>query len=133
MKMSQQLFNHVRSVAYTVGGAQIVNVATTQNGDAEQDIDAEIAVSTTNQLEPFAITKANLLAVMIYADGPLQIKTNSTSAPQDSIILTAGQEIAWMAGDAAAAPFSSNVTAIYVTNSSTSIAVNLKIRSLSSQ
>lgn len=131
--MAQQLFTHVRSVAYAVGGAQIVNVATTLTGDEEQDIDIEVAVSTTNELQNFAITKANLQAVLIYADGALGLKTNSTSAPQDTITLTAGQEIAWMNGDAAACPFSSNVSAIYVTNSSTSTPVNLKIRSLSSQ
>jgi len=131
--MTQQIFTHLRSVSYSVDGAQVVNVNTTQTGTEEQNVDVEISASTTNEQLNFAITLANLKSAMLYADNPVALKTNSTGSPQETITLGPGQEIAWQTGDPGSAPFAGNVTTVFATNSSTTTPVNVKIRALSAQ
>ena len=68
---------------------------------------------------------------MINSDQAISIKTNSTSAPQDTFSLVATQVKIWtLATDLiAACPFAGDVTAIYITNSSGATA-NIKIRAI---
>jgi type IV secretory pathway VirB9-like protein len=131
--MAQQLFTHTRTVSFQVDGASVINATSQQSGSEKNDIDASIAASTTNESLSFNLTLANLKSVMIYADGALTLKTNSSGSPQETITLAAGQEITWQTGDPGSAPFAGNVTALFVTNGSSTAAVNLKIRALSNQ
>lgn len=98
----------------------------------EEDI--SIAGTTTNQLLTFpGLTQANLQAVGLFvsAGATVTIKTNSTSSPQDTIVLTNGQVLVWtLATDLIAkCPFAGNVTAIYVSNAGSG-AVTFSIRVL---
>lgn len=126
-------FTHARSISYTLNGGVVATQINTQSGDEETDIDTSIAPSTTNQSFNLAVTIANAKSILLYADQALTLKTNSSGSPQDTINLAAGQMIPWQTGDTAAAPFSGNVTALFVTNASATLAANLKVRVLQNQ
>lgn len=72
---------------------------------------------------------ATKIFVMV-SDQNLTVKTNSDSAPQETINLAANSPLLWIAGeDGFASPFANDVTALYVSNAS-GAAANLIIQAL---
>ena len=74
---------------------------------------------------------ANIVSLMILADGNLTIKTNSTSVPDDTLAVLANEPVvydpAWHPTDPI--PAAANVASLYVTNAAAT-AVSLRIRVL---
>lgn len=105
------------------------------NGNAEMNLDQAVPIAANTQYH-MAFTRANLLALAFYSDQAITIYTNnpSGSAPQDTIPLVAGQVRVWtLATDLLAnCPFSGNVTTLYITNASASVA-NVRVRALLNQ
>lgn len=64
-----------------------------------------------------AINITNLQAIFIKTTGPLTVKTNSSSTPDDTWTFPARGEISWTANDPVSNPVSANITTIYTTNS----------------
>lgn len=88
-------------------------------GGDEDDFSFTVAAATTNDSHPLALAVATMGGVCLISDVPVTIKTNSTSAPGNTITLAAGVPLAWMTGAAGANPFTVDVTALYITNAGT--------------
>jgi hypothetical protein len=126
-------FSHVHGVTYRTDAGQLAAVTTTltSNTDIAQDI--TVAATTTNYEADIDVTEANIQSMAIYSDKAVTVKTNSTSAPDDTITLTAGQMKIWKVGDLDAAKlFTADVTKLYITNAGSAIAT-VKVRILLDQ
>ena len=89
-------------------------------GNTENNFDdAAIPISAAH-LVPWSCMLSELQSLCLYASAALTVTTNSPvgSAPQDTIVLTAGQTLIWtLAGDGIGkCPFSNNVIEIYTDN-----------------
>jgi hypothetical protein len=114
------------------GGAGSVGLQKTIaiTSDAELNFDLAVPVSTTNELLAWAFTLTKLKSVYISSDNALTLKTNSSGSPQETLTLGAGDVIQWDNTNGLVAPFAGNVTALYVTNGSSTLIANLSIRTL---
>ncbi len=63
-----------------------------------------------------AITLANVKVLGIQCDKDVEIKTNDSAYPVDTITLAANTSLIWTEDDLGDIPFTENVTALYVTN-----------------
>jgi|SRR5580692_3340051 hypothetical protein len=113
-----------------------IQLQETITGDAEYNLNvASLAVAANTEFL-LAYTRANLQSLCIYASGAVTVYTNapSTGAPQDTIPLVGGQALIWtlQTDGLSKCPFSSNVTAVYVTNAGSG-AVQFKIRAIVNQ
>jgi hypothetical protein len=111
------------------------SITSTENitDDSENDLDIQIAVSTTNELINWNAIRADLKSLSISCDQALTIKTNSSGSPTDTITLSAGQNIIWsyQTDGLSHCPFSADITTgIYVTNPSSTLVANFKIRAI---
>lgn len=101
-----------------------------ETGNTEIVQDVSYAASQTNILQAIAFTVASLQSVMLVSDRGLVIKTNSTSAPGNTITLQAGTPLVWgVSPGYFACPFTSSVTAFYIT---TTVAARLQVKILTS-
>lgn len=103
------------------------------NGDMEANVSVAVAHSTTNKEIDIPIDKDGLKGVFILAEGgALTVKTNSSSAPDDTITLTDGVPLMWTNEFATniPVPFTADVTKIYVTNGSSTADAVLTIKTV---
>ena len=99
-----------------------VNGAFTETGTTSIDIANNFPAGATNVLQAAAWTVANTQAIFLLSSANMTIKTNSSGSPANTINLIAGVPLIW---DASAGyytnPFTTNVTAFYVTCSSAAL------------
>lgn len=108
--------------------ASVTGTGNTVGGN-EIAIDVTIPASQTNLLFAISFLVAGLQSFLLVASTNLTIKTNSSTTPGNTINLTAGIPLCWYAGCGFANPFTVDVTAWYLTNSTS--ATNLQGRILS--
>lgn len=102
----------------------------TFTGTEELNFGFPLAGNTTNQQQPLAFTKSLLQSIFIYSDEEdITIKTNSSSAPQDTLTIKAGEPFAWDINCGLPNPFAGNVTTAFFTNAE-SAATNVSVRCL---
>jgi hypothetical protein len=118
-------------MSFTVTVAQSIRDGSTTHSTSTEHtcesvikIEETIADSTSDQEIGFAVDVSAMQACSIYSDQALTIKTNDSSSPQETIALSAGEHIVFQSGGSA--PFSDDVTALFVSNASGSTAT-LKI------
>lgn len=120
------------SIRYMRGDA--VEVSQSLTGEGDLDLDVTIPKTTTDKEITWSMTRAAATFLMISSDKALTIKTNSSSVPDDTIVLAAGIPLIWQDGttkDGSDLPlFDVDITKLYVTNASDSDAASLKIRGL---
>jgi hypothetical protein len=109
-------FTHKVGQSYTTAAGTVKSVTSTYTSDFEVGLDDTVAATTTNKEFDVALTRANLQSMVLTCDKAVTVKTNSTSSPQETISLTAGQAIIWAHDHTESAPFAGNVTKFYVTN-----------------
>jgi len=122
-------FTHTVGVTYKNDAGTITSTTDSYVDDAEINVDEAILNAAVNQQINVALTIANLKSMVLFSDQNLTLKTNNASPGQDVINLVAGKQIVWNVDHIEAKPFSGNVTAFFVTNSSGKTA-NLKFRAL---
>ena len=120
---------HVMKTTLNRGASPNPSLSTTITADAEEVRELAIPAATTNQQVIIAFTMAALKSVLIYADGACTLKTNSTSAPDDTFSLDADSGVVWNNQMTITNPFTANVTTIYITTPS-GATVNVKIYAL---
>ncbi len=128
--MPTGVFTHSITKGYKTDEGTTSSVVTSRTGDSELGIEDNVAASTTNKHYALAVTKTQILMMCIFASKALTIKTNSSTTPQETITLTAGQQIVADITGGDTCPFSADVTGFYVTNADSSNASNLKMRFL---
>lgn len=129
-------FTHTIGQTYKNDAGTIASVTTTTVGPAEENLEITVAASATNAEHDIAFAHAAVLGAVISSTGPLTIKTNDSTSPGDTLTLATNQAIMYGTGTGGSGslvgtnPFSADVTKIYVTNPSTTLAIVLKIRVL---
>jgi hypothetical protein len=119
---------HTLTRGFARTGESITNTVS-QTAASEVNVDESIANGATNVAVTWAVDQSELKLLYIVSDKALTLKTNSSSAPDDTITLAANQPVEWCASDSATCPLSADVTLLYVTNSSGASAA-LTIRAL---
>lgn len=124
-------FVHTITRGYRDSSGRTIQSTEPSSGNTESNFDGTVAGTTTNHEFDFLLTAAALQACCISCDQAITIKTNSSSMPQETITLAAGQNVIWdLSFDGSGKiPFAGNVTKLFVTNSG-SVAANLSIRAL---
>lgn len=111
-------FTHTISQSWTNGSGS-VSKALPLTGSSETNVDVVVPDSTTNQLQAFALTTANMLSYFILSNVDCTLKTNSTGSPANTISLKAGVPLTWSTSVSYFSNvFTTNVTAMYFTNAS---------------
>jgi hypothetical protein len=125
-------FTHTSTYVYADDAGTVATATDTKTADEVNNWDGSIAANTTNQALHLAFTTASVVSLLLSAPGTqgVTLKTNSSSSPVDTITLAAGQSIIWTTSRREAIPFTADVTEIYATNASTTVAAPLKIRVL---
>jgi hypothetical protein len=100
---------------------------TISDGDAVFDLELVVPASTTDQLVTVTFTLTGLKGYMISSDQAITIETNSSSAPDDTIVLVAGEPLFWWDGMHEAMIFTDPVTALYLTTGAISASANVRI------
>lgn len=117
----------VRHIITGIGTTIDASIAVTGTGAVV--IDESIPDSTTDQLIDCAFVLARLTAFYMHSDKALTIETNSSGAPQETIVLVANKPFVYVPGLGLPSPFAGNVTALYATNASGGAAA-LQVRAL---
>ena len=109
-------------------GNPVTPAAQLLTGSEELNLDFTLSANTTNQQISLAFTKTLLQSIFIYsATQNITLKTNSSSAPQETLTITAGIPAVWSVNDGFVNPFAGNVTTAYVTNATaTDTAVSIR-------
>ncbi len=119
-------------VSYFVDGQQVSTSTFTYTADDQNNLSTVVPPHTTNFLSSFNITLSALRSMCMISDESLTVKTNSSSAPQETISLVAGKPLTWDTDESYPEPFAGNVTALYLTNSG-ALSANFNFWSLSQQ
>ncbi len=122
-------FTHTLGTTYKTDAGTIASVQAIYNGEGEVDLDATVALSTTNKEFDIQFIKTDVISMIMYSDKVVTIKTNSSGSPSDTISLAANMPLVWNTDTPTAIPLAGNVTKIFVTNA-TATAAALKIRVL---
>ncbi len=124
-------FIHTITRGYRDSSGRTIQSSEPTNGNTESNFDGQVAGTTTNHEVDFLLTQATLQSCCIFCDQAITIKTNSSSMPQETITLAAGQNLVWdlVFDGIGKIPFSGNVTKLFITNSGSS-AANVSIRAL---
>ena len=122
------MLTHTRFQRYSTTGV-IGEANDAQTGDGEASYDGTIAITTTQEVS-LAFLFAKVKSFCAYVEGgSLTLKTNSSGAPDDTLVLPVGLTV-WNANDAAACPFTTDVTKFFLVNASGTATPTAKIRVL---
>jgi hypothetical protein len=87
--------SHTISQQVTAGGV-VLTAQQTVTDNEEIVLGNVFAPATVNAETDIAITRASIKSLVIQATGgDLTIKTNSSGAPADTLVMTAGQVLLW--------------------------------------
>ncbi len=129
--MAVGVFTHSITKGYKSDEGTITSVVTSITGNGECGLEDTLAVGATNTHYTIAVTISQIKAMVLYASTSMTVKTNSSTTPQETISLAAGQQIVYEGSGASgpALPFSGNITGLYVTNNDPK-AGNFKFRAV---
>lgn len=117
--------SHTLTFTHSDGSASFQKSVTRSN-EAGDKIDVSIAADTNKEIS-IAFPTAALDFIYIYCDKAITLKTNSTSAPDDTISLAAGVPLVWMKTSGIACPFTAAVTKIYATGTGSAQVLSFRI------
>lgn len=103
-----------RSQTIRVGGKTVGATNDVTDG-ALASIDEVCPIGTDVEHE-IAFPYAKLKGLVLSSAVACTIKTNSSSAPDETFTLAAGRPIVWMNGDVSASPVTADVTSVFITN-----------------
>lgn len=105
----------------TIGG-RTFNVSNSFTGTGHtRVVDESIAIAADN-LVAWTLDLSQLKMLYIHSTQIVTLETNSSSAPDDTIILAAGQPLIWYTGYLYDNLITADVTQLFVTNASQAIA-----------
>lgn len=106
---------HTMSVA---GASSTLSGVITETADSKPPYDIDLTSSETNKLVAATIDVSQLKSFYILPLAEITLKTNSSSAPDDTYTIPAGVPFRWTNTESSwyPCPFSADVTALYITN-----------------
>jgi hypothetical protein len=124
-------FTHSIGVLYKSQEGTIANTTDSQTGNAEEGIDVAVPAATTDQVEPLAITVANIKMCCLFSTiTDLVVKTYAAGVLKQTINLTAGKQLTWVLGSTYANPFTNDFDTFKVSNADPVKVTNFKARFL---
>lgn len=96
-------------------GTNAVSGTIAVTDDTEVNADLVLAAASTDVLLSLALTRANVKSLVLYCTAACTVETNSGSAPQETIALTAGIPKICSSAAEVQALISNNVSALYLT------------------
>ena len=106
----------------TADGTDTVRATINLTGGVEDKFNFNVPANGANYLVNANIVFANLVSWFAYANQSIKIKTNSNSAPQDTINVTANSPSQWWNTSCYTNVFAGNVTAFYIDNNTANVA-----------
>lgn len=103
------------SRSFSAGGVTVGGVIQTVTGDMVQTLSKVVPASSTNAEFDIAVDVSTIKGVGIEASHDTTVKTNSTSAPDNTLALVGGIPLIWTVGDIPANFLTVDVTKFYVT------------------
>lgn len=124
-------FQDTWALSYTQApGAQVVSTSITLTANSQQNTD--LLVNANSEVRAnVSIIKADIQSLLLFCDQSITLKTNSSSAPQDTLNVQANVPYVWTVNTASifACPFSNNVSAIFVNTAAVvNVQSNFKLR-----
>lgn len=123
-------YTHSVGTTYKTDSGTIASVTATYTNGAEFGVNTTIAPSTTNHEIDIEFLHTAVWSVVLFASAALTIKTNSSTTPGDTINLAANQALIWAHDHTEDAPFSADVTKLFITNSSSTVTAVFKVEGL---
>ena len=115
-------FSHKISVNWS-SGARSITCENDHEGSGQQSVDEIINDSETDKLVAFAVDVSQIVVLYMLSDQEITIETNDGSSPDDTLTLKAGRAYVWIKDyDYNTCKFTTDITKLYVTNSSGSAA-----------
>jgi len=127
--MAASQFTHTLGTTYKTDAGTIASVTAIYVADSESNLDDTVAGSTTNKEFDLAITKSDVISMIMFSNEAVTLKTNSSGSPSDTISLAANMPLVWNTDSPVAIPLAGPVTKIFATNAGVAAAA-LKIRVL---
>lgn len=117
---------HTLTLAWTRNGetiAKSVNLVV----EGEQNIDVTVPASTNDVHVAANIDVSALALVFIVSNQTITLETNSPSAPDETITVTADKPLVWYSGCGWANPLETDITALYLSRAGAGAAtVNIR-------
>ena len=123
------MFTHKIASVYSTDEGTAISATSTYTGTAEVGFDGTVAATTDLVEVDIAWLHANVHSLLIYSSQALTIKTNNSGSPVQTLVLTAGQAIAWGTDHLEANPVTADVTKLFLSNDTANVAI-VKIRVL---
>ncbi len=113
---------HRMTTSFSRGGTSYVDTIDV-SASGEAAISEAVPANTTNLHLTLALDQSALKSFYAVSDEAVTIKTNSSSAPDDTLTLVAGVPMWWPGSPAGSCPITADVSAgIYVTNATANAA-----------
>lgn len=122
-------FQHKISIAYTDGASAVSSEVVTVTDEAQVAYEDVVAAGASNVEADIAFNFGDIKACCLVSDKDVTIKTNSSSAPDDTISLTAGKALIWYEGARGTNPFTADVTKLFLSNAG-GVNANVKVHVL---
>lgn len=110
------------SINFLRGTQNLLNQTVLVSTEGELNKDVSLTGAVTDHALGVALTIANVKSLVILADKDCTLKTNSTTAPQETISLVAGVPFVWtdlMPLVTMSEIFAGNLTEVYATTTET--------------
>ena len=114
------MFTHTTTIGYKSDAGTITSTVETFQGDGEADYDGVIPANSTNVEIDIVVPVAKIRSMVLFCAVAMTIKTNSSSAPDDTIPIAAGTQIVWNTNHSEPCPLTVDVTKFFVTNAGSS-------------
>jgi hypothetical protein len=122
-------FNHKIISSYQDDAGPVFAATDAYTGNSEVGYDGSVPATTDNQEVDIGFTQSEVKALSLFSTTALTVKTNSSSAPTQTIVLAANQALVWGLNHVEANPITANVTKFFLSNDTAGAAV-VKIRVL---
>lgn len=124
---------HTKSQSCIAAGVTLNSLATDYVGDGEINEDIPVPHNTVNKHVLLNLVAAQVQSLFLLASKQLTLKTNSTSAPDETFILKANKAYSWDTDSYDTTKFPTTITDLYVSNAGTTVDDDtvLKIRAVS--
>lgn len=125
------MITHTFSRGWSNSGS--ISKSTQVQAEAENNIDAGVPAATANELVAFVLDVSQLKGIYMVSDRAVTVKTNSSGSPVNTFTLAANIPFMWVQGDpairdTAGVVFTTDVTALYMTNADADNAATVQIR-----
>lgn len=101
-----------------LGEGRSIESPTTYTADAQESLNLTVPADSTDLLVALQLDVSQIRAIYFVSDKTLTLKTNSDSAPDETINLVAGVPYMWAFGDYLVNLLATDITAIYLTRGS---------------